>query len=736
MPADNQIQSHVHVVVLAADTLEVRALSDNMDEIVGGDAGKYIGQEGNTLFPPAVLRGLPRNRQRRVPLPQRIGPGGPVDWGQRQVIPFFTEREIVLEIEPYRRLNATAAAHLDREVALKDITDALLDATDVKQILDTVCRKLGTYLQYNRVIAYEFAEGGTGLVRNEYSDGTLPSMLGLHFRLSDFPEEAYRIYADEAVLHYSYVARPYAKVDDIPQEVADIVNYRLGGRTPYAAYREYLQEAGLTSILSIAVTVDGRPWGLFFCHSTRAAQLNYQQRTFAHLIGTLTGQNIAYRSLENLRVRLLSADVVRSKLREHIASAANMVAALGGDDPSLLDYLTETEGAAVLIEDQLVTLGLTPTEEQVDDLFKWAQGHLGADDYIATNNLESIYPAARELRHLAAGALLLPLNAGNTEWMVWFRSERVEEILYGSRPREQRAADEPHYVPVTESRHGYSLPWTPAQIRSATELQTFIRDVVMERYTHLRRVNEQLKTAYAEMEDFSYMVSHDLRAPLRGIDGFAEILLEDYGTRMDEGGKELIQTIQYNAARMNQFIADILELSRVGRATLLVNELPVEQLVHDSLAEVNRQMGTAAEVVVHRPLPAIRGDRAQLSVVFRQLLSNAIKYSSPDTRQRIEVGYRPREGRRSSGGGEYYVSDNGIGIAPQHQHRVFGMFNRLVSQEQYTGNGVGLAIVRRIIKRHNGDIRIESNPGKGATFLFYTDLPLTLVNEHQWLTQS
>ncbi len=724
MPADNKIQSYAHVVVLDAASLRIRALSDNVQQITGGDAGALLGEPATSLFSQSLLDELPINRARRVPLPQRIGSDGPIDWGQRQLIPFFYAETIVLEIEPYLQ---NELGSLDREVALNDITEDLLEAVDLDELLDLVCRKLAGYLRFNRIITYQFEDGGTGLVRNEYTDGRLPSMLGLRYRPFDFSEEGYRLHERETVLNFSISAIPFVSVRGDLDGGEEAINYHLGCRTPSPSFERFMVESKFKTLLSIAIVVDGNPWGMLFGHTIPETKLDYQLRTFAHLIGTLTGQNIAYRLLEELRQRLLTSDVVRSRLRERIAGAPSMSEGLLGEDPSLLDYLPDTSGAAVHIEDQLSTLGSTPSEDHILGIVSWARTTMDTQqDYLALTNLAERYPGV-DLHGLAAGILFLPLNASRSEWVIWFRPERVEEILYGSSAAEHPAGGAARYEPVRESRRGYATPWTAAQLRAATELQTFVRDVVMERYTHLRRVNEQLKTAYAEMEDFSYMVSHDLRAPLRGIDGFAEILLEDYGTGIGEGGKELIHTIQYNAARMNQFIADILELSRVGRAKLIVNELDVPRLVEEAVKEVNQQMGLNATVHIDRPLPTIRGDREQLAVVFRQLISNAIKYSALRADPQIDVGFRPHPHRRQQG--EFYVSDNGIGIAPQHQQRVFGMFNRLVTQEEYAGNGVGLAIVRRIVKRHHGEVRIESSPGRGTTMLFYTDLPAPTVHQ-------
>ena len=348
------------------------------------------GKPATSLFSQAILDELPINRARRVPLPQRIGNHGPVDWGDRQLIPFYYDETIVLEIEPYLQ---NELGHLDREVALNDITEGLLEASGLDELLDLVCRKLAGYLNFNRIVAYQFEEHGAGLVRNEFTDGELPSMLGLRFRPFDFPEEGYRLHERETVLNFSISATPFVPVRGDLDGGKEAVNYHLGCRTPYPTIERFMVESKFKTLLSIAIVVDGKPWGMLFGHAIPETKLDYQLRTFAHLIGTLTGQNITYRLLEELRQRLLTSDVVRSQLRERIASAPSMLEGLLGQDPSLLDYMPDTSGAAVYIEDQLSTLGNTPTEDRILDIVSWAKTAVGTQqDYLAITNLGGALP--------------------------------------------------------------------------------------------------------------------------------------------------------------------------------------------------------------------------------------------------------------------------------------------------------------------------------------------------------
>ncbi|WP_116127802.1 ATP-binding protein [Lewinella sp. IMCC34183] len=712
MPLDPRIQPGSYVVVL--DTaLRVRAASANVADITGGDAGALPGRAADQLFSAWALERIRLSDPRRTPMPFPLGSEGPVDWGERQCIPYFQTGGIVLEIEA----RSPPEQQLVTEVGLRDVNDAIRTSVDTPQLLQVVCEKLGHLLMFDRVIAYELHPEGTGVVSAEFNNGTFPGMRGLHYRQEDFADEARRAYENEAVLQAIRVDPPVSEMMGDVEGFEYTIARRLGCRLPYPALRRFMRELSITTTLSLALYNQDKLWGIVFAHARRPLFLDYQLRTFVHLVGNLTSQALTYRAFNQAHRKLVAADYIHARLRENIAAANSLLDGLHYSDPSLLDVIPNTAGAAILLEGQLVRIGSTPPASAVSRLLEWAEKKIKGREIYHQHCLESVYSEGSELRDTAAGVLLAPLNANRTEWIVWFRPEIVQEVTYGSRHMQQPDPKGARFTPTVETRYGCARPWMDSDVDAARDLQSYVRDVVMDKYSQLSRVNHQLQLAYDEMQSFSYTVSHDLRAPLRGIDGFAEIFIEDYGTRIDKQGKALIHTIQQNAVRMNQYIADILELSRVGRATLSIGSCSVRQLVASGLRNLPEPPGSNVKLEVAEDLPPIKGDFAQLTTVFHQLLSNAIKYSVGRETQHIRVGFRAGHGNEP---GEFFISDNGIGIAAAHRERVFGMFNRLVRQDEYAGNGVGLAIVRRIITRHGGEVRIESEPGSGTTVLFYT----------------
>ncbi len=223
----------------------------------------------------------------------------------------------------------------------------------------------------------------------------------------------------------------------------------------------------------------------------------------------------------------------------------------------------------------------------------------------------------------------------------------------------------------------------------------------------------QLEASNKELEAFSYSISHDLRAPLRAIDGFSRMLLDDYTDKLDAEGRRRLNVIRDSTRKMGQLIDDLLAFSRMGRREMTHSDIDMAGLAR----AVGEELRTATperilQFTVNTPPPA-RGDQSMIRQVFANLLSNAVKFTRPRETAIIEVG-----GRAEEGGNVYYVRDNGVGFDMQYVNKLFGVFSRLHSVEEFEGTGVGLALVQRIIHRHGGRVWAEGKVNEGATFFF------------------
>ncbi|MDQ3195614.1 MAG: CHASE domain-containing protein [Pseudomonadota bacterium] len=263
---------------------------------------------------------------------------------------------------------------------------------------------------------------------------------------------------------------------------------------------------------------------------------------------------------------------------------------------------------------------------------------------------------------------------------------------------------------------------SPLRVGDSFRFNAFLHDISERRRAQLeiKALNDdlaaraaQLEATNKELESFSYSVSHDLRSPLRAVDGFSRMLQEDYQGKLDAEGNRILKVIREASQKMGQLIDDLLAFSRMGRQAISAEQIEMTALARETWAELQGQ-GAHVQFVL-RALPAAWGDRSLLKQVWVNLISNAIKFSAATDAAVIEAG-----GNGAGGDDEvvYYVKDNGAGFDMRYHDKLFGVFQRLHSASDFPGTGVGLAIVQRIVARHGGRVWAEGKVGSGATFYF------------------
>lgn len=306
-----------------------------------------------------------------------------------------------------------------------------------------------------------------------------------------------------------------------------------------------------------------------------------------------------------------------------------------------------------------------------------------------------------------------------------FHASHVHERERYSRAPRTRAMGqglELYGVRKDGSEFPVEISLSPIETGKGTFVSSAIRDVTGTRRTNesIRRLNLELSRKVAEitavngeLETFSYSVSHDLRAPLRHIDGFARILQDEHARELSQDGRRHLDRILTAVTHMGHLIDDLLTLARIGRKELVRQRVNLNDLVHDAISELpvedrKREIEWRVEA-----LPEVEGDAGLLKVAFANLLSNAAKFTRSRCPSVIEVG---NCGKRSTP--VFFVRDNGVGFDPKYADKLFGVFQRLHRQDEFEGTGIGLATVQRIIRRHGGEIRAEAAPDRGATFFF------------------
>lgn len=237
----------------------------------------------------------------------------------------------------------------------------------------------------------------------------------------------------------------------------------------------------------------------------------------------------------------------------------------------------------------------------------------------------------------------------------------------------------------------------------------------------LIQTQAQLSIVNKELEAFSYSVSHDLRAPLRAISGYSNILKEDYSDKLDKEANRLIDVIVDKAQMMSSLIDDLLSFSKMARLEKVNSAVDMKKLTEKCFDEIRHDFPKPSVIKIG-DLPVCNGDEAMLKQLWLNLISNAVKYSSKKTNAEIEIGAESKEDSVV-----YFIKDNGTGFDMKYSDKLFGVFQRLHRQDEFDGTGLGLALAKRIVNKHNGEIWSDSQPGAGATFYF--SIPKNIINE-------
>lgn len=272
-------------------------------------------------------------------------------------------------------------------------------------------------------------------------------------------------------------------------------------------------------------------------------------------------------------------------------------------------------------------------------------------------------------------------------------------------------------TPVLENGRTVKIKGSFQDITARKQAEDEIKKLNQDLEKRVVERTSQLEAANKELEAFAYSVSHDLRAPLRGINGFTQILVDDYGQKLDDEGKRVCSVIQNSTFKMGRLIDDILTFSRLGRSELRMSPIDMDALVRSVYKEITTPEERARIIIKIKSLSGAFADPVMMSQVWTNLLSNAIKFTSAVEKPVIELSCTHSENKVS-----FSIKDNGAGFDMKYSNKLFGVFQRLHSEKEYPGTGVGLAIVQRIIHRHDGEVWANGEVGKGAVFCF--TLPL------------
>ncbi|RUT09582.1 histidine kinase [Dulcicalothrix desertica PCC 7102] len=629
-----------------------------------------------------------------------------------------SEGFLVLELEPtfaHENIPFLSFYHLARTSI-----NRLESTTNLRDFCQIIVQEVRKITGFDRVMLYKFDHDGHGSVIGEEKLSHLESYLGLHYPESDIPKPARKLFASNWIrLIPDTHAEPVEVVpaiNPITESPANLTNSVL--RSASKCHIEYLHNMGVGASMTISLIKDGQLWGLIACHHQTPKYVSYELRKACEFLGRVIFSEIsAHEETQDYDYRMQLTHI-QSKLVEYMSQSENFVDGLVQHQPNLLD-LAEAQGAAVYFGGKYTLIGETPKEEDLNYLIQWLQANVN-EDVFYTNSLPQHYPDAEKYKNVASGLLAIPISKRN--YVLWFRPEVIQTVNWGGDPNNAfeysqteghlRISPRKSFELWKQTVRLTSLPWKLVEVKAALELRKGIVNIVLRQADELAQLARDLELSNAELKKFAYVASHDLQEPLNQVANYVQLLEMRYSNELDEDATEFINYAVEGVSLMQTLIDDVLAYSKVDVQAVEFELTDANTSLERALTHLRQRTAETKAIITHDDLPTVMADRTQLMQLFQNLVGNAIKFHSDET-PKIHISTTRLEDEWL-----FSVYDNGIGIDPKFSERIFVIFQRLHTRDEYPGTGMGLAICKKIIECHRGRIWVESKLGEGATFYF------------------
>jgi chemotaxis family two-component system sensor kinase Cph1 len=618
---------------------------------------------------------------------------------------------IVLEFEP-----TDSDLDVDVQKAIGRSISEILSGKNLNALLKNAAQEIKKIIRYDRVMIYKFNEDEHGEVVAEVKEDNLEPFMGLHYPASDIPKQARQLYKLNLTRIIADVNTDSAPIITFEEEQPlDLTHSVLRAVSPI--HIQYLKNMGVASSFSISLIAHGELWGLVACHNYSPRFINYKARDAAKLVGQILSSALEYRQEEEDTEQLAVLNAAAADISGTLKKDVTILEALTKGKATIND-ITTAAGAALVLDGAITTVGSTPTEAQIEEIIGWLKENM-ADSVYYTHHFPEIFAPAKKFSATASGILATALSKDLTELIIWFKPEQITTINWAGNPEKPAEPGENGLMQLSprqsfeiweQTVKNTSARWSNEELTTVVKIREEIIYAINRRANEIRMLNERLQLAYEELDTFSYTISHDLRTPLSSVKSYSEFLLAT-NKSLDESAKGILGKIVAGTDKMNMLIKEILNYSRVGRADIEFNKIDMVKLVNDAAKEVTNAFSLPNLKLTIGDLPNIYGDFVMITQVFTNLLNNAVKYSARSNPPQVEI-----KGVVDNQETIYSVTDNGVGIDVNYFSRVFELFKRMDNVLDYEGTGVGLAIVKRIVEKHQARIWFESKLGIGTIF--------------------
>lgn len=706
-----RIQPHGFLLIFNQATLAVEQISKNLAQFLPGISDKILGSSLQALVTEEEYLKLAAFLQEEQPINPQL-----LTWQGYSFFGFVhaVNKQLILEGEPYSIQSDEDKIKQNSQLVRLNKQLNLLE--DLASVADTVAEALLELLAYDRVEIIQFDKDWNSEVIGEARNNRLPAYLGHHFPASDIPVPARELLRQ----------KPIRQIPDVQAEAVAIIPYANPStqtptniicselRNPSEIHLEYVRNMGVAATISFSILVKGELWGLISCHHLTPVFIDVWRRQTGEILTKAFANVIS--SLQEKRDKKQWARFRQSEaqLLQQINKSKDIRAGLRQTEYNLL-ALTEGSGATLALANQLLSCGQVPADDQVQKIIDWLAENY-TDQLFCTRELAQVFPAAAAYPEMASGLLALEISRYNKEYLLFFKPEIKETRIWAGDPEhikrgaDQRLHPRQSFEKWEEVIKGKSEGWSLNEQEIA---QIFVKDIIA---VQLRNQAQELTIAAdtlqgknAQLEDFAHIMSHNLRSPLTNINGLHRIYQQEPNPENAAFVLDHINRVSHNMMQTIEDLNVILK-SRINQ------QLPIEEVSLTDLIEKEKQNLTAileqtqAEIQTDLQVKTIGLPKIYGESILHNLISNALKYRSPDRKPMVKIITWLTTDRIYLS-----VTDNGLGMdLAKMGHRLFGLYNTFHRHEN--AKGLGLYLTKMQIESLGGKIEVASAIGKGTTF--------------------
>ena len=726
------IQSHGFLLAVTERNYTVAFCSENCVEFLNKTHIELLGKNLETIFSKAEFENI---QQQFNEFSTDLLRPFIINYNEKtfHVTAHKSDEVIILEFELFAEAKMISP---DLLIQMKRFAYHTERADNLQSLCQDIADDTRSITGYDRVMIYRFDKEYNGEVFAESKKEDLKPFLHLHYPHTDIPAQARELYLRNLIrmkVDVGYKPVPIYTIDGVLKNNSNLDLSMAILRSVSSMHLEYLKNMKVGATFVISLLHHNKLWGLISCHHYSAKHIPYSTRLAAHLQAIFLSSQIDVRQGAD---EFELAKETGKKIVDLQNQMINNPHTLRQESTLLkLKDLINADGVILHYNEENYTEGNLPGEQEMDQLINWLISEKGSHSF-NTHQLHHHYAGATEITNSIAGIVYLPLSDDNKNCIVWTRREVEKNIDWAGDPSKIVNKNEENLM--LSPRKSFEIwkqavkftseEWKTPELKEAEAIsasiqrQLHLADLMAEEKKYLT-LNEKLQKANDELSNMNWISTHDLKEPLRKIQIYSSIILEKDGAKIPDSAKENILRMQKSARKMQVLIDDLLTYSKVMNEEKKFNPIDLNEIIEGILLDFEENIEEKNIIIQLGNLPMVMGIQFQLRQLFLNLISNSIKFIRPEVTPVISIsGENVTSKKDNFASQKFYkiiVKDNGIGFDPAYEEKIFKIFQRLHSQTEFMGTGIGLSICKKIAELHGGYIEAQGMEGESATFSVY-----------------